>query len=175
MNGNWYPWGGTVGSNSPAKLVQAWRHIHDIFADAGASNVKFVWCVNNDSVPGTSANSISAYWPDSSYVDYASLDGYNAGDTQDWSSWRPFADCFAASYKTVAGLTSKPMFIAETSSVESGGSKAKWISDMFTVIPAKFPRLQGVCWFDASQSFDWRINSSSSAAKAFHDCSALGF
>lgn len=167
MNGDWYPWGGTVGSNSASKLVAAWKHVHDIFAAEGATNVKFVWCVNNDNCPNTSANSVSGYWPGDAYVDYATLDGYNAGTTQSWSKWRPFADVFASSYSTVAALTSKPMFIAETSSVEQGGSKAAWIHDMFAAIPSKFPRLTGVCWFDANLSYDWRLDSSAASAAAF--------
>jgi hypothetical protein len=175
MNGDWYPWGGPVNGNSGAKYIAAWKHIHDVFAARGATNVKFVWCVNNDSVPNTSANAISAYWPGDAYVDYASMDGYNAGNTQSWSSWRPFADVFGSAYGKVAGLTSKPIFIAETSSVESGGSKAQWIADMFSVIRTKFPRLVGVCWFDANLDSDWRIETSSASTAAFHNAVAAGY
>jgi beta-mannanase len=175
MNGNWYPWGGPVGSNSPSQLVQAWRHVHDIFAAEGASNVKFVWCVNNDSVGGDSSNKISAYWPGDDYVDYAAIDGYNAGDTQDWSSWRSFKDCFSSAYGSITSLTSRPVFIAETSSVESGGSKAQWIHDMFTAVPKYFPRMVGVCWFDANLSSDWRIDTSSASADAFAAGATAGF
>jgi hypothetical protein len=175
MNGNWYPWGGSVGSNSASKLVAAWKHVHDIFVAEGATNVKFVWCVNNDSVPSGSANAISAYWPGDAYVDYAAMDGYNAGTTQSWSSWRPFTNVFGAAYSTVAGLTSKPIFIAETSSVEQGGSKAAWVTDMFSSIASKFPRLIGVCWFDELKTYDWRIESSTASADAFRTSLAAGF
>jgi len=175
MNGDWYPWGGTVGSNSASKLVSAWKHVHDIFAAEGATNVKFVWCVNNDNCPNTSANSVTGYWPGDAYVDYATLDGYNAGTTQSWSKWRSFADIFASSYKTVAALTAKPMFIAETSSVEQGGSKAAWIHDMFAAIPTKLPRLTGVCWFDANLSYDWRLDSSAASAAAFKTAMTTGY
>jgi beta-mannanase len=175
MNGDWYPWGGPVGSNSASKYIAAWRHIHDVFAAAGATNVKLVWCPNNDSVPNTSANAIGAYWPGESYVDYAALDGYNAGNTQSWSSWRSFEDTFASSYDKVASLTSKPMFIAETSSLESGGSKAEWITDMFSVIRTRFPRLVGVVWFNASLDSDWRFETSSSSQTAFRNALSMGF
>src|SRR5262249_22189611 len=39
-----YPWGicGAT-SNQPFDLVAAWRHIHDRFMQAGATNVKFIW------------------------------------------------------------------------------------------------------------------------------------
>jgi hypothetical protein len=176
MNGNWYPWGATVGTNSNTKLIAAWKHVHDIFVAQGATNVKFVFCANNDSVATNAGpNTITSMFPGDAYVDYASLDGYNAGNTQSWSSWRSFSSCFSASYAEITKVSAKPVIIAETSSVESGGSKAQWITDMFNVIPTKFPRIAGVCWFDANQSSDWRIDSSTAAASAFHTSAAKGF
>lgn len=175
MNGDWYPWGGPVGSNSASKFIAAWRHIHDVLEAAGATNVKLVWCPNNDSVPYTSANAIGAYWPGESYVDYAALDGYNAGNTQSWSSWRSFEDTFDTAYDKVASLTTRPIFIAETSSVESGGSKAEWITDMFSVIRTRFPRLVGVVWFNANLDSDWRFQTSASSESAFRNGLAMGF
>jgi hypothetical protein len=44
MNGNWYPWETT--QSTPAEFVAAWRHIHDLFIQAGASNVIWVWNPN---------------------------------------------------------------------------------------------------------------------------------
>ena len=44
MNGNWYPWGVGVNGNKPGEYVEAWRHVHDIFVQEGAtSDVKWVW------------------------------------------------------------------------------------------------------------------------------------
>lgn len=175
MNGNWYPWGGTVGSNSAAKLVAAWRHVHDIFVAEGASNVKFVWCVNNDNVPSTSANAISGFWPGDAYVDFASIDGYNFGTYASWSTWRSFSNVIGAAYSSITGLTSKPIIIAETGCVEQGGSKAAWVADMFNVIPRAYPRIVGVCWFDALKGEDWRMDSSTASADAFRTSLAAGF
>ena len=61
MNGDWYPWGGTVNGNSPAQYVQAWRRMHDIFRRVGASNVRFVWSPNNIDVPAS--NRMESYYP----------------------------------------------------------------------------------------------------------------
>ncbi len=43
MNANWYPWDGTTAStpgthDGPSKYVAAWRHVHDVFVAAGATN-----------------------------------------------------------------------------------------------------------------------------------------
>ena len=163
MNGNWYPWGGTVNGNSPADLVVAWKHVKDIFTAEGATNVKFVWCPNASSAPNTAANSISAYWPGDDYVDYIGLDGYNWGGT----SWTSFSGVFTKAYAAVTALSSKPIIIVETGSSETGGSKSAWIADMFKVIPTSFPHIVGVTWFDENKEHDWRIDSSATSLAAF--------
>lgn len=124
MNGDWYPWSGTASGNSSAKLSAAWRHVNALFKVRGANNVKFVWCVNNDSVPNTPANQIAKYWPGDDYVDMVALDGYNWGTGYSWSSWLSFGSVFDASHKAVASLTAKPMFVAETAISEQGGRAA---------------------------------------------------
>ena len=167
MNGNWYPWAGTAEGNSPAKLIAAWRHVQQIFAARGATNVKFVWCVNNDSVPDTTANAIEAYYPGDAYVDFTALDGYNFGTYASWSSWRTFAGVFGNAYARVTALSSKPLFIAETGCVEQGGNKAAWIAGMFQAISTSYPKITGVCWFNALKGEDWRVGSSASSLAAF--------
>jgi hypothetical protein len=162
MNGNWYPWGDTS-ANSPAKLIAAYRHVHDIFAAEGATNVKFVWCPNVDFA-------ISEYYPGNAYVDYAAIDGYNNA-----IPWRSFSNIFGPTYKSVAAVSSKPIFIAETSCVESGSRKAAWITDMFGQIRTAYPRIVGVCWFDASLTYDWRVDTSAASVAAFKAGVTKGF
>lgn len=167
MNGDWYPWCGTVNGNTPADFSPAWRHIHDVFAQEGATNVKFVWCPNADNVPNKPSNLIPNYWPGDDYVDYVALDGYNWGTSRSWSSWRSFGDVFGPAYSAVTALTAKPVFIAETGCSPSGGDKAAWISDMFRAIPQSYPRIWGVTWFNANKETDWRIESSADGLAAY--------
>ena len=51
MNGNWYPWGGTVNGNSPETFKRAWRRMHDIFRREGADNVRWVFTPINEDWP----------------------------------------------------------------------------------------------------------------------------
>ncbi len=166
MNGNWYPWCGTVNGNTPADFVPAWRHIRDIFTAEGATNVKFVWAPNADSVPGTAANAIAAYWPGDAYVDYVAMDGYNFGGTTA-GSWRSFDSVFASAYAKVTALSAKPLIIAETACSPIGGDKAAWIANMFASLPASYPRIVGVVWFNTNKEADWRVESSSASLAAF--------
>jgi len=170
MNGNWYPWGGTVNGNTPAELVLAWRRVHDIFKTA--PNVQLVWCPNIDSIDGqgrvnTDANAISRYWPGAEYVDYMALDGYNFGEG-DGQHWRTFSQLFADPYEEISALSSTtPLFIAETGCATLGGNKSAWIADMFAVTPRSFPRVEGIGWFNAYKSRDWRIDSPAPGLDAF--------
>lgn len=173
MNGNWYPWAGTVNGNSPADFVPAWNHVRDIFREEGATNVKFVWCPNIESIDaagnvGTKANAISVYWPGADNVDHIALDGYNFGPDSGLQ-WRSFEDLFAKPYAEVSALaTTTPIFVAETGCANVGGDKALWIRDMFKVIPERFGRIEGVCWFNAKQSpSDWRVTSTQRSVDYF--------
>jgi beta-mannanase len=166
MNGNWYPWGATS-SNTPAQLVAAWKHVHDLFVAEGATNVKFVWCVNSSSVPNTAANAIAKYWPGDAYVDYTAIDAYNFGTYVSGGTWQSFASVVGSAYTKVTSLSAKPLFLAESSSVEQGGSKAAWITAEFSGIKSTYPRIAGVCWFNCTDGEDWCIASSASSLAAF--------
>ena len=71
INGSWFPLGARAPGNSPAEFIAAWRHVHDLFTSAGATNASWVWCPN---------------------VDFESklvtlLDLYPGRDYVDWTSW----------------------------------------------------------------------------------------
>ncbi len=158
MNGNWDPWGGTVGNNTPQKVVQAWRHLHDVFGTV--SNVKFAWTVNNGSVPNTVANAITAYYPGDAYVDYTAVDGFNSGNP-----WQTFDQAFKAPLTTLATYN-KPIYILSMAS-QAGTLKPAWIVDAVTVQMKKYPLLKGWVWFNESKTYNWRIDSDAASLTAF--------
>ncbi|MDB5057629.1 MAG: beta-mannanase [Chloroflexi bacterium] len=168
MNGGWYPWGTGPGGNgtTPSDFVAAWRHVHDIFTSVGATNVLWVWCAN---VSGGGLTPDAQDFPGDKYVDWVALDGYNWGG----SNWQSLYNVFNASYNEVTALSSKPVMITETSSSETGGSKADWITQGFLhAIPTSFPRIRAVVWFDWTMEHDWRVNSSPSSLAAFQAVAA---
>ena len=168
MNGDWTPWGGTVNGNTPSDFIPAWRHIHDIFVQENAANVKFVWSPNADYDNASATSTFDAYYPGDAYVDYTGLDGYNWGTSASWGSqWQSFTDIFAPSYDVFTARTAKPVIICETASTEQGGNKAQWISDMFAQLPARFPRITQVTWFNVNKETDWRVESSTASLAAF--------
>lgn len=162
MNGNWYPWAERVNGNTDGSYVQAYRHVHDIFAAAGASNVSWVW---NPNVPN--AVPMSVVYPGSNYVDIAALDGYNWGTTQPWSSWQTPQQLFGGGLNELRSLApGKPIVIGEVASAEAGGSKADWNRDLIDYLAAQSD-VTGFLWFDLNKEVDWRIDSSPQSVSAF--------
>ncbi len=168
MNGDWFPWSEVTNGNSPGQYVQAWRHVHDIFTQAGATNVTWVWCPNidlSDSIP------LENLYPGSAYVDWTCIDGYNWGpEPNHGGRWWNFHDIFKPTYDHILAIApGKPMMIGETSSTELNGSKADWITDALTVqMPLSFPKMKAFVWFNVNaDNMDWAIESSASATAAF--------
>jgi beta-mannanase len=165
MNGNWYPWGGTVNGNTPKQYRRAWRHIHGIFDQAGVTNVRWVWSPNAVDVPST--NRFERYFPGADYVDVMALDGYNWGDCRpEYGGWKSFDKVFRSAYNRIAKISRKSVWIAETASAPEGGNKARWVTNMFRVLPEYYPRVRAVVWFDTKKECDWRLTSSPDVLKA---------
>jgi hypothetical protein len=167
MNGSWFPWGVGNRGTTPAQFIAMWRHVHDIFKHVGADNVSWVWCPNVNA--STTYKPISAMYPGDAYVDWTCLDGYNGSNP-----WLTFGALYGPTYEQITGsiAPSKPMMLGEVASTEAGGSKAHWITNMFTVLPSLFPKVRGFVWFESTEPgpgnhVDWDIESSPSSQAAF--------
>lgn len=156
-----YPWGVGVNGNTAAQAVAAWRHVHDLFAAAGA-DVVWVWCVN---VHLNGHADYAPLYPGDDDVDWVSLDGYNGGSVLPWGGWRTPDQVFGTNLDDLAALTHKPQAITEVGSAEEGGDKAGWVHDLFPFVIERHVR--ALVWFDVAKEADWRIDSSPSAAAAF--------
>src|SRR4029078_175624 len=89
--------------------------------------------------------------PGEGSVDWTALDGYNWGTNPAAPlGWRSFDQLFADSYAQIAeyAAPSKPMMIPEVGSSEQGGDKAAWISDALARVPATYPQVRALVWFD---------------------------
>lgn len=167
MNGNWYPWSLSNTGQNPKIWIAAYRRIHDRFRRAGASNVRWIWCINAESVPNTSWNDPFKTYPGDNYVDAVAIDGYNFGDTLAHSRWQSFAEIFAAPYaRAVEKFPNQPITIAETGCASTGGNKPKWLREMDETLRGQFNRIESVTWFEAAKEADWRMVSSQSSADA---------
>ena len=167
MNGYWYPWGGRVNGNTPARFVAAWRHIWGIFERERATNVRWVWSPYVEDVPATPGNALERYYPGRRYVDVLALDGYNWGSHYpEYGGWRSWESLFSCAYRRLVRLGPQPVWVAETASTSEGGDKAQWVENMFRAAKG-YPRLEALLWFHANKERDWRATSSERVARAF--------
>lgn len=161
MNGFWYPWCEQSNGNHPGDYVKAWRHVHQIFADAHADNVKWMWSPNV-SYPG--AAPLKRLYPGDSYVDWVGLSGYFG--TGGRTSYISFNQIFTTTLKELKTFTRKPIVVSETGATNSTGQQTRWITQMFSQLP-QHPEIIGVIWFESDKELDWRIAGSSTSAAAF--------
>jgi len=181
MNGTWFSYGKEA-AESPTTFKEAWWHFHDIAEAQGATNLTWVFCPNTSF---TGSTSISSLYPGkesegkSKYVDWNCISGYNSGTNPNKpDSWKSFSTVFSTTYNELLALdSSKPIMLGEVASTEIGGSKSSWIADALgTQIPANFPKIKAVAWWNKLGSgMDWPIESSASAESAFAGSIAPSF
>ena len=162
MNGDWYPWG-----RRPEEYIAAYRKVVDTIRSGGFSNIDFMWCINAESSPPENISNTAKYYPGDSYVDIIGIDGFNFGESQNWSKWRSFSEIFAPPYNFLVNTYNKPIMIAETASAEIGGNKPEWVNDMFFQLNTNFTKIDEIVWFSILKEADWRINSTDSSLNAF--------
>jgi beta-mannanase len=173
MNTTSYPWGtgpGNANGNTPDEYVAMWRHVHDLFAAGGVTNVSWVWSPNTESEDGPA---YAQLYPGDEYVDWVGIDGYNGGTALPWGGWLSLAQIFDRSYAAITALTTKPLMLAELGSAEAGGDKAAWITQGFlSDLPARYPRVAAVVWYNWEKETNWRIDSSAAALAAWQAVAA---
>jgi beta-mannanase len=168
MNGNWYPWCGTVNGNTPEGYIEAWRSIVSIFRETGNDRVVWVWSPYCASVPDVPDNDFARYFPGDDVVDCLAMDGYNWGSTREWSRWQGFEEVFGDGYESLLALAGdKPLMIAEVGCAEEGGDKSIWIRDASHALRNRFPAIEALVWFDVDKECDWRIESSPESLASF--------
>jgi hypothetical protein len=173
FNGNWYPWSVFANGSNPALYVSAYKHVHDLVQNAGATNVQWVWTFNSDSSPAESWNDPARAYPGSDYVDWVGIDGYNWGYGPSWdptgNHWVSFSSIYSAAYQRARSIApNKPVTIAEIASSEDGGNKSAWIADMSAQLRSgAYPDVKLITWFDQDKEERWSGTSSAATRTAF--------
>lgn len=163
FNGNWYPWG--TQNITPARFVAAWRHIHDLFIQAKATNVLWVWSPNViNPVPNVN---IASYWPGGAYVDFAGMVAYWTGHLGE-DSWSTLV---MPTERKIRTLTQDPILITETGA-QQGPQKATWVKDLIQGYRDD-PNILGIVYFDfgfkQNKRGDWTLEDDPAAVAAWRD------
>lgn len=171
----WYPW-----QDQPTAYINAFRHVHDIFDTAEATNATFIWCPNHYPFD---INVVKLYYPGPDYVDWLCMDGYNWTDQDGvpgWPDWQWFDDIFYNLYHTFIDheeiFGDKPVMIGEFASCEAGPyeadgeTKAAWITDAFgKLLSGDYAKIQAFHWFHINKECNWRVDSSPESLAAWRD------
>jgi len=151
----------------PALYIAAWRHIHDLFAEEGTTNVQWVWCPNATAFRTEDDRNAPAYYPGDDYVDWICADGYNWAPGRKDDQWRSFASIYQDFYDWGVSR-GKPLMVGEYGVQErSPGEKARWLTDAREALKTKFTAIKAVVYFDANKDYDWRVTSSPESLAAF--------
>lgn len=179
MNGSWYPWSGVF--NGAARIIphsdkpnylgpdtyrRAYRHIIKRVRAAGATNISWVFHVNNKGFPDQPWNAMAQYYPGPEYIDWIGMSAYGKLTPKgglasvDKALLQPYAELAAID-------VSKPIIIAEWSIGEFPKvvDKGAWINEAMTHMQ-RLPRLKAaIYWHERWQNSDLsysnlRVNSS---------------
>lgn len=156
MNGDWYPWG--TKQTAAADFVAAWRHVHDLFAKVGATNVIWIWDPN-DIYPVPNIQ-LQPLYPGDQYVDWIGVTGY-------WTVNGPhtYSSLFLPTLLDIRKFTAKPFIIAETG-VQSGSNQVSSVNALFNAV-ATHDDILGFVWYDYNRQGDWRLENRPAVQAAF--------
>jgi mannan endo-1,4-beta-mannosidase len=172
-NGQYFPWSIHAYDNTPASFIAAWRRVHRLFQEEGATNARFVWSVSKEACVG-GCNPYTDVYPGDDYVDVMGFSGYNWGAMKQWVSMYDTYRGVAAKLREIAD---KPVMVAETGSSELGGDKATWIRKGFPEVRERLPEIDAIVWTNADlrgiNHPDWRIDSSGASLAAYAEIASL--
>jgi hypothetical protein len=158
MNGFWFGWNAVHnGRRSGASLFRrAYRHIIDVVRAQGATNVSWVFHVNDDDQPAKPWNRLERYYPGDHYIDFLATSVYGALTPQDrWNE--PFARGMDRVYPRLARLAPKPILVSELG-VTKGNPRVdppRWArSALRGILSGRWPRVRGFSWWNETWQND---------------------
>ena len=173
----WFPdMNAGVTPPAPAAFVSAWRRIHGIFQNRGATNAVWVWTPNAYAFTSGAA---AGYYPGDAYVEWIGASGYNWAPVKPASPWRGFGEIFGDFYDW-ARTRGKPLMIAETGVLENGADaqgrneKGRWLYALRNALKNGHPAIQAFVYTHARKTYpefagtyDWRVTTSTGASREF--------
>jgi beta-mannanase len=145
-----------------ADFRAAWRHIHDVYVQAGATNAVWVWVMTGSPDNLSRAGEL---WPGNDVVDWISWNVYNqsgcGSGSVTSSQFTSFEEAMSPFYEWVRtqgpGLgidPDKPMMISETGSVtyvDDPARTALWYASIPSTLE-KYPQVKAVTLWDSKTS-----------------------
>ena len=159
MNGAWQPFNESNSGNDPGDFARAWRHVHDVFADVGATNVEWVWSPN---IVGPGLTPLVGLYPGDAFVDLVGIDGYSYPR----SGCPGPARLFDETLRQVLKITERPVVLAEVGVARTCAHRATWVTDLFAW--AREHDVREVTWWERrTDRDDFRLADDPAALEAY--------
>lgn len=170
VNGEWFAWNGIWNGggrldgfgdptrpDGPERFRRAYQHIIQIARGEGASNIQWVFHVNDGDWPRENWNRLENYYPGDQWIDWIGVSVYGAQSpmAEEWPSFRNDLDSV---YPRLTALsTTKPIVLLEFAAAAHNplGDQAEWaqaaLRDLTTL---RWPRIIGFSWWNEAWQND---------------------
>jgi hypothetical protein len=154
---------------SPAEYRAMYRHIRDVFAAQGVSNVVWVWAVTGW-LGSNRGGLVKSFYPGDDLVDWVGYDPYNSGRCKG-GGWKTFEQTISTFYRWTEsnGLGSKPLLLQEyglTPDPADTAASQQWYRDIPSVLQ-RYPRLKALVRWDSDTDCTLRIDAGQGMLEAF--------
>ena len=148
---------------TPEQFIAAWRYVHDIFEERGATNVEWVWAPRARSF----AKDVGpTFYPGSDYVDWIGgsavpINSFTDAQTiySDWNRW--------------ASNRGKPqlLWLGLRENPDDRNWKSRFITEIRSLASGDWPGLKAFVYYNSNSplGFDYTIDTSTSALSAFRN------
>ena len=149
MNGFWVPYG-----LDPTNFILAYQHIQQIFIQEGVSMDEVHWTFAPNGWSRPQHPALEAYYPGDNIVDVVGFSAYNFGYCNG-GVWQDPVTVFGPYLPRIRTMApDKPIFIAQTASSTSGGSKDQWLRDAYGYLKDQ-QGVKAIIYFNLDKECDW--------------------
>jgi hypothetical protein len=162
-----------------ADYLAAWRNWVTIFRQEGATNVKFMWIMTDQSfwLAASDRRAAARWYPGDEWVDGIAGDAYNWFTCRPGinTAWKPLRDIIDPQRRFWLNHTSEELWLTEYGTPEDPavpGRKAQWFRDAQALFKTpEFAVFDGVMLFESvpSSTCKYSPDTSSSAAAAWRE------
>lgn len=153
VNGSWFSWNGVWNGGpqeGPRRFREAYRHIVETIRGRGATNVTWVFHVNQRDIPEEDWNRMENYFPGTDVVDWLGLSVYGGLSPSD--EWHPLSEGMDRMVPRLEALApGQPIFVLEfaASYPNPAGDTAGWADTaLLQLLSNRWPSVRGFSWWN---------------------------
>jgi cellulose synthase/poly-beta-1,6-N-acetylglucosamine synthase-like glycosyltransferase len=135
-----YPWF-IDGNDASLKFKKAWIHTYEVFRNAGASNVIWIWN------PWKSED-VALFYPGTEYVDWIGINILNHGKSAEDRNDGEFNELYKPFHEALKDLPTTPVMISEFGTLKTDQKQNQWLRNAFDAIENEFQEIKSVIYWN---------------------------